>query len=331
MLKRLRATPRPVIALSMLPAAGPWGGASGFLWQLESALWRRGFRVVHNLDREVDLVVCIDPRRDHPRKRFGLEELLAFREAQPGVPILHRINECDARKGTDDIDELLRQTNELSDYTVFISEWLRDYFVERWFPEERPHEVIYNGADSRIFHPFGNRPPAEDGPIRIVTHHWSHHELKGFDVYRHLDEMIAEQEIDGVEFTYIGNWPEALVWRATRAVRPLSGKRLATELRNHHLYITGSRWEPCGMHHVEGAQCGLPLLFHEDGGGIVEAGRRYGIGFRDNLLEALQEIVSDFHAYRRAVRADAPSGDRMTLEYVELIQSLLALREAAAE
>jgi len=318
----------PTIAFSMAPAGGPLGGASGFLWQLESTLRRRGYRVTHRLDRSTDLVFVIDPRMDHPLKRFGLQELTAFREARPEVPILHRINECDARKGTYDIDNLLWETNELADYTVFISEWLREYFEQEWFDPARPHSVIYNGADSRIFHPFGNHEPEPSEPFKIVTHHWSHHELKGFDVYRELDDLIANLEIDGVEFTYIGNWPQDLDWKATRAMKPMSGRKLAEELRAHHIYITASRWEPCGMHHVEGAQCGLPLLYHEEGGGIVEAGLRYGIGFTDDLIGALQEMAERYHELRTAVRADPPSGDRMTLEYVELIQLMLALCDA---
>jgi len=325
MLFASNSRPMPTVSFSMAPAGGPLGGASGFLWQIESALHRRGFRVTHRLDRTTDLVVVIDPRMDHPLKRFGLEELIKFREARPEVPILHRLNECDARKGTDDIDDLLRRTNELADYSVFISEWLRDYFADLWFDRDKPHTVIYNGADSRIFHPFGNRPPDVGDPFRIVTHHWSHHELKGFDVYRAIDDHLANLDLDGIEFTYIGNWPSNLRWKATRSVKPLSGKRLADELRRHHVYLTASRYEPCGMHHVEGAQCGLPLLYHEDGGGIVEAGLRYGIGFRADLITPLQEMAARYHELRTTVRAEAPSGDRMTLEYIELIRLILAL------
>ena len=80
------------------------------------------------------------------------------------------------------------------------------------------------------------------------------------------------------------------------------------------------------MHHVEGAQCGLPLVYHEDGGGVVEAGLRYGLGFRDNVgdvLRAARERYAELHAQ---VLARIPSGDRMVLSYAEILQSLLAER-----
>ena len=76
------------------------------------------------------------------------------------------------------------------------------------------------------------------------------------------------------------------------------------------------------MHHVEGAQCGLPLVYHEDGGGIVEAGKRYGIGYRDDPSEALRTMASSLPEYRRRVSDAMPSGDRMAMEYADLCRAL---------
>ncbi|MEI9897645.1 MAG: hypothetical protein WDN28_28245 [Chthoniobacter sp.] len=71
----------------------------------------------------------------------------------------------------------------------------------------------------------------------------------------------------GFELWIIGRWPANLCWKSARTFPPLAGRALAERLRECHLYLTATRWEPCGMHHVEGAQCGLPLLYHEDGAG----------------------------------------------------------------
>lgn len=306
----------------MTPTSSSWGGASPFVSQLMRCLDRRGFRVVFDLRKDPDVVFVIDPRRDHPAKKFGLAELEQFRAKNPQVPILHRVNECDQRKGTNDIDELLRRTNGLSDYTVFISEWLRDYFVERWFDANLPHSVIYNGADPRIYHPIGNHLPSPGETVRIVTHHWSPHWLKGYDVYQELDERIAAGDLPGVAFRVIGRWPPEIEWKATETLAPMTGRPLAEKLRECHIYLTASRWEPCGMHHVEGAQCGLPLLYHEDGGGIVEAGRRYGLGFRDDLVESVRAITSRLGDLRHRLLDHFPSGDRMVLDFADTIQRL---------
>jgi glycosyltransferase involved in cell wall biosynthesis len=285
-------------------------------------MWRRGWRVVFDLRRDPDVVLVIDPRRDHPTKRFGLADLEPFRERNPQVPILHRINECDQRKGTNDIDELLRRTNALADHTVFISEWLRDYFIERWFDASRSHSVIYNGADPCVYHPIGNHLPSPGETIRVVTHHWSPHWLKGYDVYRQLDELIAAGELPGVSFRVIGRWPEEIRWKATETFAAMTGAPLAAKLRECHIYLTASRWEPCGMHHVEGAQCGLPLVYHEDGGGIVEAGQRYGIGFRDDVAGAIRKAAGRLGDLRHRLLGNLPSGERMVLDFADTIQRL---------
>ena len=76
------------------------------------------------------------------------------------------------------------------------------------------------------------------------------------------------------------------------------------------------------MHHVEGAQCGLPLIYHEDGGGIVEAGERYGIGFRDDLGGAIRKAIERLGDLRHRLLEQMPSGERMVLDFADTIQRL---------
>ena len=320
----------PRLAISMKPARGPWGGASPFVHQLSALLRRRGWHVCFDLKKVPDVILVIDPRNDHPAKRFGLRELEVFRREHPRVPILHRINECDKRKNTTDLDELLRRTNEISDYTVFIAEWLRDHFAEKWYDLKKPHSVIYNGADPRFYHPIGYRLPQPGERIRVVTHHWSDNPMKGFAEYGQLDALIADGTLPEFELWVIGRWPKGMQWRSAKLIKPMTGRPLGEALRQCHLYITASRWEPCGMHHVEGAQCGLPLLYHEDGGGINEAGRRYGLGFRDDLVPKLREIAAHLPEYHAKVLRQMPSGDRMVLEYADALQALVAQHRSFA-
>lgn len=69
------------------------------------------------------------------------------------------------------------------------------------------------------------------------------------------------------------------------------------------------------MHHIEAAQCGLPLIYHEDGGGIVEFGKKYGVGFRDNLIDALCFMRENYSQFRKKVLESAPSGMQMCQSY----------------
>ena len=310
----------------MRPVKGPFGGSSVFVWQLMNALRRHGYQVRFDLKKKPDVILIIDPRHDLQYRCFGIPEIRSYKESSPDIKVIHRINECDQRKATDFIDDLLKNANLVADHTVFISGWLRDYFVERWFNPKHHHSVIYNGADTKIFHPIGSAAYDHGQTMRIVTHHWSDNPMKGFPVYKKLDNLIADRDLEGFEFWVIGRWPENLKWRSAKTFQPANGEKLASLLRQCHLYITASLWEPCGMHHVEGAQCGLPLVYHADGGGIVEAGEKYGMEYRDNLKDVLLKAREEYPRLRQRVLENMTSGDRMCFEYFRIIQQLLAER-----
>ncbi|HMP77517.1 MAG TPA: hypothetical protein PKE12_14565 [Kiritimatiellia bacterium] len=311
---------RGTVALNMKPVRGPWGGSSPFVEQLELALRDCGFHVQYDLGGAVDAIVLIDPR-EAKNKPFGPTDIAAYRKRHPDVRVLHRVNECDQRKGTDFMDRMLREANAGADFTVFISDWLRDYHAARWFDSARPHTVIYNGADDRVFYPARRPPPAD--PFIVVTHHWSNHPLKGFDVYQQVDAALAEGRLPGFEFRVIGRWPDGMTWRAAKTHPPAHGVALANQLRACHAYLTASRWEPCGMHHVEGAQCGLPLAAHREGGGIVEAAERHGLVFDSDPVAALLDLRSRYAALRRTVLAERPSGAAMARAYVRAVERML--------
>ncbi|MEE9611613.1 MAG: hypothetical protein V3W19_10190 [Desulfatiglandales bacterium] len=313
-----RETHQAKIAINMKPKASPWGGGNQFVKQFADHLKFRGHRVTYRLESDVTSILLVDPRPSDTI-RFGVDEILEFKRKHPHIRCVHRINECDQRKGTDHVDELLHEANKIADFTVFISQWLRDYFIDRWFDPKRPHRVIHNGADSKIFYPREDPHYSSGDTFRIVTHHWSYNWMKGFHVYQEVDRMIADGELDGFALLVIGRWPKEIRWRSATTNPPNQGKKLADLLQKNHLYLTASLWEPCGMHHVEGAQCGLPVLYHEDGGGIVEMGKRYGIGFRHDIKRAILEARDIYPHLREKVLKWAPSGADMCSQYEAII------------
>ena len=145
--------------------------------------------------------------------------------------------------------------------------------------------------------------------------------MKGFAEYAALDGMIAEGKLKNVQFSVVGRWPDEIEWRATRTRGPICGKRLARELRRHHVYMTSSRWEPGGMHHVEGAACGLPVIYHEDGGGINELASRYGRGFRtpDEMADAVEYAREHYEELYQRVMSNRPLASEMCEKYLEVL------------
>jgi glycosyltransferase involved in cell wall biosynthesis len=312
------------VAVNMRPTTSSWGGGNQWLAQIVRYLSARGYAVRFDLEAPVNVIVMVDPRVGG-LIGFGPAEILAYRRRFPAVHCVHRINECDARKGTRDVDRLLAEANRVADFTVFVSDWLRDYHASRWFERGRPHVVVANGADPAIFHPLGADVWAPGKPLRLVTHHWSDNWNKGFDVYQEVDGLIADGKLPDTELWVIGRWPREIRWRTARTHGPTSGEPLATLLRQCHVYLTASRFDPGPMHPVEGAQCGLPVVYHEDGGGAVEISRRHGVAFRDDVRRAVGEARARYDELRARVLDDPPSGDRMCVEYGRLFQRLCAL------
>lgn len=320
----LRESSDPIarIAINMPPIVSSWGGGNQWVRQMTDYLRRNGYAVRFDLEGDVDCIILAEPRETAPIS-FTVTDIQNYRRRHPQTKCLHRINENDHRKGTDFMDKALAEANKVADYTVFISEWLRDYHAERWFNRSKAHTCIINGADTRVFHSKGSPAWGPGQTLRLVTHHWSDNWKKGFKVYQEIDELIATGKLPETELWIIGRWPAELTWKSARTFRPCQGPALANLLRQCHVYVTASLWEPGGMHFIEGAQCGLPLLYHEDGGGIVEVGRRFGIGFRENPLEAIHAMKTDYPRLRQAVLEQAPSGETMSQAYLSVIEKML--------
>ena len=315
------------VAIGYHIQSGPWGGGNAFARSLSDALVARGDQVVCTLDDpDIDLILLTDPRGRSPQISFHAGTILRYLlTTNANAVVVHRINECDERKGTRNMNRLLRRANYVADHTVFIATWLKDLDV--WCGESSS-SMILNGADTNTFNDTCYRPWGGDEPLRLVTHHWGGNKLKGADVYEALDCMLNEPEWRGrLEFTYVGNIPAGVTLRNTRHVAPLNGMPLAREISSHHVYLTASVNEPAGMHHIEGALCGLPLLYRASGA-LPEYCSGYGIGFDDvdGFKNVLERMMSEYSRYRGAMPSYKNTARRMCQGYLSLFDELVAKR-----
>lgn len=314
--------PVATVAINLKPRSGSWGGANQWSTQLSRWLTYQGWSVRYDLKKIPDAILMTHTGLA-AGTTFGVREIVELKKKHPCVPCIHRINDNNLRKESSEIDDLLAESNQVADHTVFVSTWLENHHGGGWFDTSKPHSVITPGADPRFFHPLGNRAPLTSQPIRFVTHHWSDNWKKGFDIYQQIDAFIAAEKSHQYELWIIGRWPKEIRWKAARTFAPESGSKLASLLRQCHVYISASRFEPGAMHVVEGLQCGLPLLYHRDTGGTVELGRRYGIELQENLETTFNNVVQQLPELRSKLLADPPSGSKMALEYHQLIQKMI--------
>jgi hypothetical protein len=317
------------VAISQRPYDGPWGGGNRFVAALSEALAARGHNVVYALsDRDIDIILLTDPRPRSPNVCFAAGAILrhlAFRNAN--ALVVHRINECDERKGERFINHKLVRANYAADATVFVGEWLtrlpvwREHLRSPWF-------IIRNGADARLFNRSHFKPWTGDGPLRLVTHHWGYHSMKGFDVYSALDRMLANPAWhERIAFTYVGNLPKGFSFANARYVPPLNGAALAAELSSHHAYVTASINEPGGNHQNEGALCGLPLLYRGSGC-MPEYCAGFGVEFSGpaDLATALNRVIANYPILVAKMASYPHTAERMTREWIALFEALLPER-----
>lgn len=314
--------PVATVAINLRPRSGSWGGANQWVAQMVRWLEFTGYAVRFDLKQKPDCVLLTHTGLATATE-FDFAAVEKLRKNKGFVPCLHRINDNDIRKETSEMDAYLARSSGVADHTVFVSGWLRDYHAGKWFDVSRAHSVIHPGADPRYFHPIGNQAPKDKEKTRLVTHHWSNHWKKGFDVYQEIDRLLAGPLGEKFELWVIGRWPEEIQWQQARTLRAASGAELASLLRQCHGYVSASRFEPGAMHVVEGLQCGLPLIYHPDTGGTVEWGKSFGVEIGSDLAGALENFAGQRADLRKKLLATPPSGAVMASEYGQLIQGLI--------
>jgi len=306
------------VFFNRIPRNEPYGGGSHFVTFMVEKLESVGHEVVFDLVDGIDIIFIIDPRPGD--KGYSINHALQYKQNNPTTKILYRVNECDARKNTDFMDNIILETIKRVDKVIFISSWLKSYFINKGGENIKNSAVIYNGCNQKHFYPHLK---SVNNKIKLVTHHWSDNWLKGFDIYQAIDEYLENN--DKFEFTYVGRYSSLYTPQNTTIVSPLHGKALGDELRKHDIYVTASRHEPCGMHHIEGACSGLPVLYHNDGGGIVEGCIQHGEKFCDfeEFLYKLELISQNILEYQDRINYKSLSMESCRSSFMEEINKMM--------
>ena len=308
---------------------GPWGGGNLFAINISDYLISKGHNVINHLnDNDIDIILITEPRKTSESSAFThLDVQNYINYINSRVLVVHRINECDERKETNFVNKYLIEANKVSDYTVFVSSWLKKLYIDQGISKDNKF-VILAGSNANIFNNTNRQPFDKNEKLRIVTHHWGANWNKGFDVYSKIDNLLEEDYWkEKIEFTYIGNLPKNFKFKNSNHVNPLSGNSLADEIKNNHLYITGSLNEPSGNHHIEGSQCGLPVMYI-DSGGIKEYCGEYGVEYTlENIEEKLESVIQDYEYYSQKMKNYPFNSDKMCEDFVQLFHKMLNERK----
>ena len=111
------------VFLDRPPRSGPWGGGNRFSNALCQRLKKENIDVVFDLQEDLDLIFCMDPRPSPAGLWY--QDYLNFKMAN-NTPILQRVGDAGTH-GKPELTSLVKQSTSYSDFIVFPSKWAKDY------------------------------------------------------------------------------------------------------------------------------------------------------------------------------------------------------------
>lgn len=274
----------------------PWGGGNQFLLALKAEFLRRGINVrVNQGGKGISMHILHARHFDTQafRKRRGVQS----------APILHRLDGPVSIYRADgsgkELDDLCFALNaEFASATVFQSQWSLEQNLHMGYKPINP-VVIPNAADPEVFHAKDRTPFSRNRKVRLISTSWSSNPGKGGDTYQWIDEHL---DWDRFEYTLVGR--ASVRFSRIRHVPPVPSRELADLLRQHDVFITASRNDPCSNALVEALTCGLPALFLNSGGHPELVGEG-GLPFDtvNEILSQLDRLVAGYDDFQARIAA----------------------------
>ena len=304
--------------------SGPWGGGVKPLGRLIEVLNEKGHETFFGniTQNDYDVCFCWDPRPNNLGIWYGT---LQHYCNLFGSKLIQRVGDVGTH-GKPDLTSLVAETVKFSNKVIFTSNWAQNYIVSR--NDDKNYNLdnfhVIENSPLEIFFKHRNKNTNINSKPKVVTHHWSNNQKKGFDLYRALDESIHTGKLD-IDFTYIGRVPADFSFKASKIVEPQDQESLCRILPQHDIYLTASQEEAGANHILEAMAAGLPVLYQKDGGSIPEYCKEYSDFQYDNILDLRDQLTRCVKYYQNAknsVLKFSRSIDDTILRYVDIIEQL---------
>ena len=239
-----------------------------------------------------------------------------------------RVNDTDLPRKTNFIDKNFLRINKISSHNIYISKWIRNYFIKKININDKKKNTIINvSSNKKIFFIKKKFWSYKSKTIKIVTHHWSDNYQKGHDRYFFLDNLLFKKKIKNIKFLIIGNIPKDIHFKFAKIFPVLNGMELAKKIRSADIYFTGARYEAGGNHVAEGLSCGLPIIYYKDSGGIKELAQNCGVETNNrNILRSINKIKNNYSSFMLKIKKKYNNSNiNANRQYLKIIKNYIKI------
>ncbi|MFC1548343.1 glycosyltransferase family 4 protein [Candidatus Omnitrophota bacterium] len=293
---------------------GAWGGANQFLGALKKELIKNG--LYSESPDKADIIIF----NGYPfQSEYFFYQAYKLKKHTPRKVLILRLDGPISfyRKRDRDVDKIIAKFNKLLvDGIIFQSRWSREKNKEHFNVKSANEIVIYNSPDTSVFFKGENALNGKK-KTRILAASWSSNWQKGFDIYKFLDKNL---DFEKYEMTFVGNSP--IGFTNINHLAPVEQIELARLIREHDIFITASRSDPCSNVVIEALSCGKPVVARNEGGHpeIARKGGEFFYGHND-VLSAIEKVRSRYNHYQAIVPEFSIA--ETTQEYVDFARKII--------
>ena len=260
-----------------------WGGGNQFLKNLRDKLLK--MQQICNDPKDADIILF--------NSHHNLIETLFYKIRYPYKKFVHRIDgPISSYRGEKEkkLDKLIYLFNsKISNGTIFLSKWSKEENIKKGYFANN-NQVIYNAPDNKIFKEKKYSLDVQNRKIKIIASSWSENLLKGFDIFKYLDENL---DFNKYQMTFVGN--SKIQFKNIKMVKPVKSDLLYSYIESSDVFIFASKIESCSNLLMEAMATGIPVLV-VDGTSNNEIFNSNGYIFKDktDVINKLEKLVNNY-------------------------------------
>lgn len=260
-----------------------WGGGNQFLKNLRDKLLK--MQQICNDPKDADIILF--------NSHHNLIKTLVYKIRYPYKKFVHRIDgPISSYRGEKEkkLDKLIYLFNsKISNGTIFLSKWSKEENIKKGYFANN-NQVIYNAPDNKIFKEKKYSLDTQNRKIKIIASSWSENLLKGFDIFKYLDENL---DFNKYQMTFVGN--SKIQFKNIKMVKPVKSDLLYSYIESSDVFIFASKIESCSNLLMEAMATGIPVLV-VDGTSNNEIFNSNGYIFKDktDVINKLEKLVDNY-------------------------------------